>query len=148
MQSARIIHISMLLVLFFFAANDASAKDAGENSALGSRASFAIWDTLESSNAPYLTKSVVAKSGWSPISIPDKSPAFKGDAVISNGRVLGVIRKQSSGMEVYSEGTSGPVQRLRLQLVSSTGEPADRRPHTAVRRLVRGSRDARARAPS
>src|SRR5229473_2379455 len=132
MQSARTMQISVLLVLFSFAANDTGATDVRQNSALGSRATLAVWDTVEPSNAPYPTKSVTAKTGWTQISSQDKPSPFQGDAVISNGRVLGVIRKQSTGMEIYSEGAGGPVQRLRLQLVTSAGEPAERLDHVAV----------------
>ena len=132
MQSARMIQMQVLVLLFYFSGNGARATDAGQNSTPSSQPGLAVWDTIAPSNSPYPSKSVAAKVGWKQISTHDKSFPFQGDAIITNGRILGVIRKQSSGIEIYTEGANGAVRRLELQLVNSAGEPAERLDHVAV----------------
>ncbi|HEV2947817.1 MAG TPA: hypothetical protein VGX70_10600 [Gemmataceae bacterium] len=128
MNSSRTIQAAAIF-LFMAGAVNADTPRAAPNSA---RKALAVWDTTQSSEKPYTSKSITDQTGWTQISAQDKPSQFQGDAVISNGRVLGVIRKQSSGMEVYSEGASGAVRRLELQLVSSAGELAERLERVAV----------------
>src|SRR5205823_3985000 len=51
-------------------------------------------------------------------------PAFQGDAVITNGSLLAVARKQGTGLDLYSLGTGTPVWRSRLLL--SPAAPLER----------------------
>jgi hypothetical protein len=91
----------------------------------GARKALGIWDTRQSSEKPYTSKSITEQNGWKQVPVQDKSSPSQGDAVIGNGRILGVIRKQSSGMEIYTEGANGAVRRLGLHLMNSSGEPAE-----------------------
>jgi len=68
---------------------------------------IAAWDTGQTSAAPL---TVDARDGWT--SLAEPAPAFKGDAVITNGRLTVVVRKQAPSVEVYA----GPALRSRLTL--------------------------------
>jgi len=64
------------------------------------------------------------KEGWQQI-LRNRTPSsFRGDAVMTNGRILAVLRKQGSTVEVYSVGSEGVVSRARLQLHSRSDAPA------------------------
>ena len=59
------------------------------------KAGIAAWDTNQTSaDAPDV------KPGWT--SLTEPATTFKGDAVITNGRVTVVVRKQSTSAEVYA----------------------------------------------
>jgi len=105
------------------------AEQSSDNSA---REGMAVWDTGHSSPDPYSASALKSKTGWSRISAPEKHGSFQGDTVISNGRILAVLRQRSPAVEIYSlaggnadlgEGNKAP--RLRLQLLKSAGETAD-----------------------
>jgi hypothetical protein len=66
------------------------------------------------------------RRGWSRISAPDTPAAFKGDAVISNGRITALVRHHSPALEVYAEGPERPIAVLRLMLMTRSAEPASR----------------------
>jgi hypothetical protein len=55
-----------------------------------------------------------------------KDAAFKGDAVMTNGRAMAVIRQRGAAVEVYSLGKEGPIARLQLHLLTASGTPAER----------------------
>jgi hypothetical protein len=83
---------------------------------------IAVWDTAQPSAEPLASAAVTAKSDWIPIATDKTGVAFNGDAVVSNGRILAVVRQRGSAVEVYSEGPGGPT--AQLQLVAASGEPA------------------------
>jgi len=86
-------------------------------------ARIAVWDT-GSSSANALSPSVVMrKDGWQQIPRNETLSSFRGDAVMTNGRILAVLRKQASTVEVYSMVSQGVVSRARLQLQDCTGDP-------------------------
>ncbi len=65
--------------------------------------------------------------------------AFKGDAVVSNGRIIAVLRKQGASLEVYGEKADGAVARMSLRLVTGTGEPAASLERAALIENTKGS---------
>jgi hypothetical protein len=69
---------------------------------------------------------LISQNGWTALAAGGKAAAFKGDAVLTNGRIMAVARQLTTVVEVYSVGTEGPTSRLRLHLLSSGGEPAER----------------------
>lgn len=138
MKSARMMQIAAFVLLFASLASQVWTSDTGQGSTAGRPAGLALWDTRQPSEVPYTAKTLTAKNGWSQISILDM-PLFGGDAVISNGRVLAVLRKQSSGVEVYSEGVGGAVRRLGLQLATPSGDPADHLDHMALVENTKGA---------
>src|SRR5262249_24101209 len=86
------------------------------------QAMIRVWDTGVPSLEPLAPAALAAKNGWSPIAMPTTTAAFKGDAVISNDRILAAVRNQGSAVEVYSVGRQGPAAGLRRLLLSPGGE--------------------------
>ncbi len=80
------------------------------------RLAFAAWDTGKPSAQPLGAETLETKPGWLPIADGDTTHVFAGDAVLSNGRVLAVARRQGTGVELYSLGLGTPIYRSRLAL--------------------------------
>jgi hypothetical protein len=76
------------------------------------RAGIGAWDTASASPDPIAASAFAAKSGWAALS--EAAPSFKGDAVVTNGRLFIVARKASPSIEVYAVSPDGPVLRSRL----------------------------------
>src|SRR6516225_2602268 len=87
----------------------------------GARPSLAIWDTGHASSQPLSAEAIEQKTGWKSIARGDAATAFQGDAVITNGRLLAVARKQGAGLEIYSLGSGNPVLRTHLHAAPSSG---------------------------
>lgn len=77
------------------------------------------WDTVEA--APALLR-LSGKSAW--IQLGASAEAFKGDAVISNGRLAAVLRRKDAAVDLHSVKADGSIARIRVRLQSATGEPA------------------------
>jgi hypothetical protein len=92
--------------------------EAAGSPAVEPRAAMAVWDTGRPSPEPLSPVILAARSGWSPVS-PDRK-TFQGDAVVTNGRVTAVFRKQSAAVEVHSGGEGG-VLRFRGLLQAADG---------------------------
>src|SRR6516225_2475224 len=106
-----VVRVSWLLVV-------AIALAPSEEKALAQGAPTALlaWDTGKSTAEPLAAEAVAHKSGWQLIASDETAHAFKGDAAISNGRVLALARKHGMGVELYSLGSGKPVFRARLLL--------------------------------
>jgi hypothetical protein len=98
-----------------FAVAVALAAGPAATLAQGPRAGVAVWDTGKSFTEPLPAEAVEQKNGWKSIAA-EETPAFQGDAAISNGRVLAVARKHGIGVELYSLGSGKPIYRARLLL--------------------------------
>jgi hypothetical protein len=85
------------------------------------RAALAAWDTGKFSTEPLTPEAVEQKSGWKPLESSETTAAFTGDAVISNGRLLVVARKQGTGVDLFSLGSGKPIFRTRLLLSPGAG---------------------------
>jgi hypothetical protein len=81
---------------------------------------IAVWDTgIASSEAlPW------GKHNWTSIPIGKGADAFKGDAILSNGRIAAVLRQKEAAIEIHAVKADGVVARVRLRLQSATGEAA------------------------
>ena len=77
-------------------------------------AQVAAWDTGKTSADPLATEAIDKKEGWKPA-----AESLQGDAVITNGKLLAVARRQGTGVEVYSLGSGKAVFRSRLVLGSA-----------------------------
>ena len=83
-----------------------------------------VWDTGSSSKEPLAPSAIAARIGWSPVPFDKMSAPFKGDAVMTNGLILAVVRKLVSAVELYSVRSSGAIPRARLVLEGAGGELA------------------------
>jgi hypothetical protein len=82
------------------------------------RAGVAAWDSGQASAEPLAAPAFAAKSGWT--ALAEATPSFKGDAVLTNGRLFVVARKASPSIEVYAVSPDGPVLRSRLTIDGAT----------------------------
>jgi hypothetical protein len=91
----------------------------GQAPAARPQAGLTAWDTGASAAQPLAAETVTQRNGWK--SLANATDTFQGDAVISNGRLLAVARKQGTGVDLYSLGLGQPVLRARLLLIPGTG---------------------------
>jgi hypothetical protein len=97
------------------------------------RTALAAWDTGKPSDKPLSPAALAERKDWTPIALNETLDAFKGDAVLSNGRVLAVVRKSGADVEVYSQGTEAAAERFQLLLLATDGEPAVRLAKAALK---------------
>ena len=103
------------------------------------RRGIEAWDTTQSAPEPLSPDQVAARTGWTPISGDPATAAFKGDAVVGNGRLLAVARKQGPGIDVYSLMGDKPVLRARLLLQGAAGDAATRLERATLAELGKGA---------
>jgi hypothetical protein len=82
---------------------------------------------------------VAEKQGWTQIRTSAEAGPFKGDAVLTNGRVLAVVRQRGSAVEVYAQGNGDAVERVGLRVIAAGGEPAERLERLALVESNRGA---------
>src|SRR5262249_20818988 len=99
--------MSFLLPLASFGAGDTKG-----------RTGIAVWDT----GTPVAAVLPWAKNDW--IAILGMTEAFKGDAILSNGRIAAVLRRKDGAIEIHAVKGDGAIARVRLRLQSAGGEPA------------------------
>src|SRR5438034_10591657 len=82
----------------------------------GGAKGLAAWDTGKSSSTPI---DPAARAGWTAVA---EGAAFKGDAVVSNGRVSVVFRRESGAVEMgrVKFSLAGASRLVRASLVEST----------------------------
>src|SRR5207302_661831 len=81
---------------------------------------------------------LAGKNDWAAIPSDKTADSFRGDAVLSNGRIVAVLRKQDAAVEVHAVKPDGAVARLRLRLQTAAGEPAERLERLALVENTRG----------
>jgi hypothetical protein len=74
------------------------------------------WDTGQPSPEPYSAAALGARNGWTELQAPGP---FKGDGVLTNGRLTLVVRRQGGGLDLYGAGE----RQARLS-VDGSGAPA------------------------
>ena len=94
---------------------------SGQPAKVGRPSVLAVWDTGKPSAQPLSVQTLDVKGGWKALTGDVATHAFDGDAVIGNGRILAVARKQGTGVEVYTLGSGIPVWRARLLPVDGKG---------------------------
>jgi hypothetical protein len=100
---------------------------------------LAAWDTGKPSDKSLTPASLADKDGWAQAPMNETLDSFKGDAVLSNGRLTLVVRKQGSTAEVYSESADGAAERCQLILVAANGDPAIRLDHVKLTENAKGA---------
>jgi hypothetical protein len=87
------------------------------------KAGMAVWDTGKAA-APMA--GLTGNKDWTALPTGKTATSFQGDAVLSNGRIAAVLRKQEAALEVHAVKADGTVSRVRLGLLTAAGEPATR----------------------
>jgi hypothetical protein len=86
-------------------------------------AGVTVWDTGRSS-AESLTPSALADTNnWAALGPGMTLDSFQGDAVLSNGRIAAVLGRRRATVEIHAVKPDGAVARLRLRLLTASGEP-------------------------
>ncbi len=95
-------------------------------------AGIAVWDTGQASKESPAPAAIAAKTGWT--SVADAGATVKGDAVVSNGRILAVFRRHDGSIDLHDPAA----RRARLVLQTVAGEPAASFEKVAVAEIGRG----------
>jgi hypothetical protein len=102
------------------------------------RAGIAAWDTGRPSQEALPPAALAGKNDWTAIPAGSAAAEFKGDAVLSNGQIVAVLRRQDAAVEVHAVKPGGAVSRLRLRLLGAAGEPAVRMERLALVEVTKG----------
>src|SRR5262245_50602670 len=116
-----------------------SGEAAAQLASAQPRAGLAVWDTGQPSALPLAIAALDGKHSWTTIPAGETAASFKGDAVLTNGRLSAVVRKQASAVEVYTLGPQGTASRVQLRLLATAGQAAARLQRVA---LVENTRSA------
>jgi hypothetical protein len=100
---------------------------------------IAVWDTGRPAAEALAPAALAGTNDWTIIPLGKTGDRFKGDAVLSNGRIVAVLRKQASAVEVQTVKLGGTPVRLKLRLLTAKGEPAARLERVAVVENTRGA---------
>ncbi len=102
-------------------------------------AGLSAWDTAGPSATPLTPGALSERSGWAPIPRDQTLPSFKGDAVLTNGRLVLVVRREATGPEVYTTGPGGAVSRAVLRIADAGGDAASRLERASLVENARGA---------
>jgi hypothetical protein len=104
----------------------AAGPDAAKRTEPVPPSRITVWDTKTQSAERLTQTALAARKGWEQLTAQGPGTSFQGDAVMSNGRILAVVRQQGSTVEVYSQEPWSPVLRLRLLVLTADGDRASR----------------------
>jgi hypothetical protein len=137
----RLVPVSRLVLCFSALAwagpmcGDAAAQPSQPTLKSG----ISVWDTGQPSAEALAPAALAGNNAWTAIPLDRTADSFKGDAVLSNGRIVAVLRKQDTAVEVHAVKPEGAVARLRLRLQTAAGEPAVRLESVALVENGKGS---------
>ena len=77
-------------------------------------AEVGLFDTSVSSPTTLASDALSSRTGWTRLPADDTARSFRGDAVITNGPLAVVLRRNAPGAEVYANGSGGFVERTVL----------------------------------
>jgi hypothetical protein len=95
------------------------------------RAGLELWDTGQASAEPLTPAAIESKAGWTKVA---ETGAIRGDAVLSNGRLTVVVRRNGSA-DLYSPAAA----RARVVLQGANGEAVSRLERIVVAENSKGA---------
>src|SRR5262249_14451568 len=125
MRRSLMISIFALLLPLAWMSSTAAAR-AAQPAEVKPRAGLTVWDTGRSSPEALTPAALAGKNDWTAVPLDRTADSFKGDAVLSNGRVVAVLRQQAPALELHSVRPDGAIARLQLRLLTAAGESAAR----------------------
>src|SRR6266851_6085385 len=131
-----VIHIVPLLLVTW--GSTTWGADPARPSEIKPKTGITIWDTGRLSPGALGPAALAGNNDWTAIPPEKTVDSFEGDAVLSNGRIVVVLRKEDSAMEVHAAKPHA-VARLRLRLQSAAGDPAARLERMALVENTKGS---------
>ena len=66
------------------------------------RTGIIVWDTGRPAAEALVPAALAGKNDWTAIPVGETADSLKGDAVLSNGRIVAVLRQQDSAVEVHA----------------------------------------------
>ena len=96
--------------------------------------SLAVWDTGKTSAEPLAHAALAAKQGWT--ALEKDTPAIKGDAVISNGQLTAVVRRNGSIATALR--TSGRSSASKSRLIAASGDTIAKTKNCALVEVTKG----------
>jgi hypothetical protein len=118
---------------------EARCADEPKSPDVKPKLSMMVWDTGKPAADSLPAASLTGNNDWTAIPADKTVESFAGDAVLSNGHIVAVLRKQDSALEVYAIKPEGAVSRLRLRLQTAAGEPAVRMERIVLTENTKGS---------
>jgi hypothetical protein len=128
MRSHQCFSVISGLLLGFCAALGAADTAQGQNVP----AQIVVWDTGKPSAPRQLADDWTRIDAWKKIARRQQPSSFQGDAVLTNGRVVVVVRKDGKAIDLYSLSSPTPVWRAQLGVQSPGGDPATRLSRVAL----------------
>ena len=116
----RIVGVPLIALLLSLAVDATFARGQAK-----APAGIVVWDTVKPGAQALAPAALAGKNEWSAFA-PGNTGDFKGDAVLSNGRIVAVLRQRDAAVEVHAVKPDGAVSRLRLHLQTAAGELAAR----------------------
>jgi hypothetical protein len=102
----------------------------------GKARGLAAWDTGKASAEALAPAALAARQGWT--ALEKDTPLIKGDAVLTNGRITAVVRRNGQA-ELYALPEGGAVQRTRVMLLGAGGDPVARFDKLALAEVAKGA---------
>jgi hypothetical protein len=102
------------------------AADAAPPADSKPKNAIAVWDTVQPAAKVLAPAALAGKNDWTALPLDKTADAFKGDAVLSNGRIVTLLRRNDAAVEIHVIRPDGVTARLRLRLLTSAAEPAVR----------------------
>jgi len=99
---------------------------------------IALWDTGQPSLGR-VARAPAERDSWERIDRGQTVPSFQGDAVMANGRILAILRKQGSAVDLYADDPAGGIWRASLRLLTRAGERAEHLDRVALLENTRSS---------
>src|SRR5437773_10540644 len=103
----------------------------------GTARGLAAWDTGKPSAEPLAPAALAAKQGWT--ALDKETPVLKGDAVLTNGRIAVVVRRNAAVADLYAVTDGESVQRTKITLVAASGDPATKLDKLALVEVAKGA---------
>ena len=119
-------HLVRCLLLFLSGILAVGVAEAAPPAEGRPRTGITVWDTGRPSSEPLASAALAGQNDWHVIPLNQTLPAFKGDAVLSNGHIAAVLRQKDSAVEVHAVRPDGMGSRLHLRLQTGAGESAIR----------------------
>ena len=105
-------------------ANGAWSAEAAQPAPARPKSGITVWDTGRPAAEALAPTALAGENDWTAIPLGQQAQPVKGDAVLSNGRIVAVVRKQDSAVEFSAVNHGAAVPRVRLRLMTAAGEPA------------------------
>src|SRR6266480_4295858 len=105
-----------LLLLALSGASPAWGADEAQPAVFKPRTGITVWDTGRPSAEGLALAALAGKNDWTAIATDKTLDSFQGDAVLSNGRIVAVLRQQDVAVEIHAVTPAGAVARVRLRV--------------------------------